>query len=184
MGAYRVTWEQSIRYEAEVIADSPADARAKAVFGRIHRPRIDWQSEPRSVAVVSIADLGMDSLFNVTHDLPDGAVGATHPSTSKDAARSASNRVRFNTQRYQVLECLSNHGPTTAAQIADRLGMARNQVATRLGECREAGHVAYVLTSSGAVLTARTSADSEGMVQEITTAGFEALRAARANRRG
>jgi DNA-binding MarR family transcriptional regulator len=86
--------------------------------------------------------------------------------------------LRFNSQRFRVLEVLAAHGPSTAARIADRLGMSRNQVATRLGECRAVGWVDYARNAAGAVITEPTSEDSDGMVQEITSAGWLAMREA------
>lgn len=181
MNRYIVRWEQSVRYEIEVDAASVADARSAVLFGRVQAPRITWTSDPRSLAVVPAPHPAEPSLFDLAPDPIPGAVGHNHPETSRAAARSAANRVRFGSQRYRILELLTITGPMTAAQIADRLGTSRNQTATRLGECRDAGWVDYARDSWGQVITAPTSADAEGMVQEITEAGHLARRAARAD---
>lgn len=181
MNRYVVRWEQTTRYEIEVDAGSVADARTAVVFGRVQSPRVTWTSDPRSLSVVPLPDPGTPSLFDVEPDPMPGAVGVHHPETSRAAARSTANRVRFGSQRYRILDLLLGGGPMTAAQIAERLGMSRNQAATRLGECRDAGWVDYARDSWGRVITAPTSADAEGMVQEITQAGQVARRTARAD---
>jgi DNA-binding transcriptional ArsR family regulator len=103
-----------------------------------------------------------------------GKVSSKHPSTSKKAASSPTNILRNGTQRYKVIFNLANYGPQTAASIADRLGVSRNQIATRLQECREAGLVEYVIQDDKYV-TDKTSSDSEGRVQQVTWAGLRAL---------
>jgi hypothetical protein len=104
------------------------------------------------------------------------AVGKDHPATSHAAAKSPSNRVKFGSQRYRAMRLLSLHGPMTAAQIADQLGISRNQVATRLGECRELGWVVYLKDESGQRVVRKTSADSLGLVQKITSSGLSKIR--------
>ena len=172
MTRYVVRWEQSVSYEVEVDAASVTDARTLVVTGRHDRPRMTGESRPRAFAVLVAPEPSAPSLFDLEPDPPPGAVGADHPETSRAAARSASNRLRFGTQRHALLRLLSDHRRSTAAALADALGMSRNQVATRLGECREAGWVTYSRDESGAVLTAPTSSDSEGAVQEITLVGI------------
>lgn len=182
MNRYRVTWEQTIRYEIEIDAPSTVDARTAVVLGHIERARVSWTSDPRSIEVGPVPAPGVPSLFDLEPDLPDGSVGWSHPETSRAAAKSPANRVRFGSQRYLILDLLAGGGPMTAADIAERLGASRNQTATRLGECRDAGWVDYARDSWGRVITAPTSADSEGMVQEITQAGRRARTAARLGR--
>lgn len=104
-----------------------------------------------------------------------GAVGANHPETSQRAARRPSNVVRFGTQRWRVLEALAA-GPMTAAELAARVGLSRNQTATRLGECRDANLVAYLRDDKGEFVLRPTGPRDLGIVQEITLTGLAALR--------
>lgn len=106
---------------------------------------------------------------SVTLDMT-GKVGDNHPSTSRKA-RTAPNRLRWGTQRYQALAYLARFGPSTAAEVADSMGVSRNQCATRLLECREAGWVTYLRDESGVPVEDRTSEDASGLVQQITDAG-------------
>lgn len=101
--------------------------------------------------------------------LAAGKVGRHHPETSRRAARSASNRLTFGTQRWRVTEALLERAKT-AAEIADDLGMSRNQVATRLQELREAGLTQYVVVN-GERVTRQTSNGSTGLVQQLTPYG-------------
>jgi len=183
MTRYLVRWEQTVSHEVEVDAASVTDARTLVVNGRFERPRVTGESSRRSFAVLLAPEPAAPSLFDVEPEPAPGAVGIDHPETSRAAARSAPNRLRFKSQRANVLAVLLDHGPATAADIADRLGISRNQIATRLGELREVGWVDYARDSWGKVITAPTSSDSEGMVQEITLTGECALRTARAEAR-
>ena len=178
MKRYTVRWEQTLRYEIEVDAESENDARTAVINRRSDRPRVTFESDFRALSVSATrGGIGGPTLFDI--EPPPGQVGHDHPETSHAAARSAPNRLKFNSQRFRILEVLAAHGPATAAQVADRLGMSRNQTATRLGECRDAGWVDYARNSSGKVITAPTSSDGEGMVQEVTNDGWAAMRAAR-----
>jgi hypothetical protein len=103
------------------------------------------------------------------------SVGRYHPETSQQAARAPSNRIKFGSQRHTVMQLLQTYGDQTAAEIADRIGMSRNQVATRLGECRKLEWVSYVIDITGHPKTRQTSSDSEGRVQTLTTAGRQKL---------
>jgi len=103
------------------------------------------------------------------------SVGRYHPETSQQAARAPSNRIKQGSQRHTVLQLLQTYGDQTAAEIADRIGMSRNQVATRLGECRTLEWVSYVIDITGHPMTRQTSTDSEGRVQTLTTAGRQKL---------
>ena len=105
--------------------------------------------------------------------------GADHPETSHRAGRSNTNRIRFGTQRYRVLSVLEAQGSLTAAEIAREIGLSRNQTATRILECREAGLVEYVRSSTGDYETRKTSADSDGRVQTLTELGSRMLTEAR-----
>jgi hypothetical protein len=106
-----------------------------------------------------------------------GAVGANHPETSRRAARRPSNTVRFGTQRYKALTVLLS-GPKTAAEVADRLDISRNQTATRLGECRDRHLVEYVRDDEGNFVTRPTGPTDEGIVQRITALGILAQKEA------
>ena len=183
MTRYLVRWEQTVSHEVEVEADSVTDARTLVVTNRHERPRVTGESARRSFAVLLAPEPAAPSLFDAEPEPAPGAVGTDHPETSRAAARSAPNRLRFESQRANVLAALLDHGPATAAATADRLGISRNQIATRLGELRAIGWVDYARDSRGAVLIAPTSSDSEGMVQEITLAGEVAVRTARAGLR-
>ena len=103
------------------------------------------------------------------------SVGRYHPETSQQAARAPSNRLEFGTQRHKVMRLLQTDGDQTAAEIADRLGMSRNQIATRLKECRTLEWVSYVTDNTGQPKTRKTSSESEGRVQTLTTAGRQKL---------
>lgn len=178
MTRYLVRWEQTVSHEVEVEADSVTEARTLVVTNRHERPRVTGESARRSFAVLLAPEPSAPSLFDIEPEPQPGAVGADHPETSQAAARSTPNRLRFKSQRANVLVALLDHGPATAADIADRLGISRNQIATRLGELRTIGWVDYARDSWGKVITAPTSSDAEGMVQEITLAGEVALRTA------
>ena len=121
--------------------------------------------------------LGPAEYRRLVADRP-GAVGKTHPETSKKAARTPSNVVRFGTQRHLVLCLLGSSGPMTAAEVALQADLSRNQTATRLGECRDAGLVRYVRDANGNFITRPTGPTDEGRLQEITPAGIAAIRAA------
>lgn len=103
------------------------------------------------------------------------SVGRHHPETSQRAARAPANRIRFGSQRHSVLLLLRNYGDQTAAEIAERMGMSRNQVATRLGECRKLEWVAYVTDETGKPVTRQTSKNDEGRVQTLTVKGHRKL---------
>lgn len=113
-----------------------------------------------------------------------GRVGANHSSTSRKA-RTVSARIRWKSQRRQVLEHLERFGPSTAAEIQQSLGpmVSRNHTATRLQECRDLGHVAYSLDEHGQRIERTTSENATGLVQEITDAGRVALAEARESQR-
>lgn len=102
-----------------------------------------------------------------------GMVSDSHPETSKKAARAPSNVVRFGTQRHRALEAL-REGPMTAAQVADKIKVSRNQTATRLLELHRGGLVKYLLVD-GKRLTRSTGQNDEGLVHELTLAGHFAL---------
>lgn len=103
------------------------------------------------------------------------SVGRDHPETSQRAARVPSNRMKFGSQRHSIMLVLKTYGDQTAAEIADRIGVSRNQVATRLGECRTLEWVSYVVDATGQTVTRQTSSDAEGRVQTLTTAGRQKL---------
>lgn len=107
--------------------------------------------------------------------------------TSRDAARAKPpTELRFKDARFEVLRALSMVD-MTAAQVTDvvakRTGRAvsRNQIATRLNECRAAGWVEYV-TVDGNKVRRPTSfgPDSKpvayGYVQRLTSLGRKVLR--------
>lgn len=104
-----------------------------------------------------------------------GKVGRNHPETSRRTAKSPINRIKWGTQRHNTLLALAEYGPMTAAEVADCIGVARNQTATRLQECRESGWVAYSVDHAGNRIERKTSEDAWGLVQEITEAGRVAL---------
>jgi len=106
-----------------------------------------------------------------------GAVGSNHPETSRRAASRPSNTLRFNTQRYKVLAVLSS-GHATAAEVAERVALSRNQTATRLGECRQTGLVEWMRDDTGNFVTRPTGPTDDGRVQRITALGIRALKAA------
>lgn len=126
--------------------------------------------------------------------VPTDPIPAPHNGveTSVAAARRPSNVLRFGTQRHRVMNVLRYAGPEvdgriaikpgadglTAAAIADHLSMSRNQVATRLGECHDAGWVEYVTDSDGKIVTAPTGPDDNGdrgRVHRLTPLGRAAL---------
>lgn len=121
-------------------------------------------------------------LRRLIEDRP-GAVSNAHPSTSRTSAYTPSNVLRFGTQRFRCLTALREAGPSTAAKVAVLVGLSRNQTATRLGELRMDGFVAYCRDEHGGYVTEPTSQQvsraDEGIVQTITSAGAAALRAVR-----
>jgi hypothetical protein len=107
-----------------------------------------------------------------------GRVGARHPATSQQAARSPSHTLRWGSDRVAALLVLAQRGATgaTAAEVHSVLERgSRNQWATRLLELREAGLAEYA-TEDGAYLTRPTGPNATGRVQRITPAGTTALR--------
>jgi len=112
-------------------------------------------------------------------DLP-GAVGRDHPETSRRAA--SLDAPRFGTQRHRVLAALVP-GPATAAEVASSTGLSRNQTATRLGELRQGGFVAYLRTPGGTPVERRTGPRDTGLVQMLTGLGRSALAALSESRR-
>jgi hypothetical protein len=115
-------------------------------------------------------------------DMP-GQVGTLHPDTSHKAA--SHSIPRWGTQRYSVLGALITLGGTaTAAEVAVNVNLSRNQTATRLGELREGGFVAYARDEAGARVSAPTGPTDEGLVQVITPAGRQAYWASRRGPRG
>jgi hypothetical protein len=101
-----------------------------------------------------------------------GRVGSHHPGTAQHAARQPSNVIRFGTQRWRVLDDLDRLGDSTCAETAARVGLSRNQCATRLLELRDVEMVAYVHDpDTGEIVTRKTGPNDEGMVQAITAAG-------------
>jgi len=101
-----------------------------------------------------------------------GKVGAGHPETSR---RAATARPGLDTQRYRVLEVLAARGPGTAKEVASVLGIAPNQIATRLLELREGGYVAYLLDDQGTIVERPTGPRDSGLVQAITALGVAVL---------
>lgn len=100
-----------------------------------------------------------------------GQVGAKDPSTSR---RSAQSHPRYGTQRWKVLRALER-GPHTAHEIAEALGKSPNLIATRLGELREGGFVAYHRNEQGMRVERETTPGNTGLVQEITPLGRAVL---------
>lgn len=117
-----------------------------------------------------------DEYRHLIEDRP-GAVGRIHPNTSRAAAYTPSNVLRFGTQRYLCLKALRDIGPSTAARVSVVVGLSRNQTATRLGELREDGFVALCRDEHDRYVTDQTGPSDEGIVQTITNAGAAALRA-------
>jgi hypothetical protein len=101
----------------------------------------------------------------VLADVP-GKVGNAHPETSRRAAAT----LRWGTQRYQVLAALTD-APQTSAELSLILNRSRNQTATRVLECREAGFVVAQTDDGGCPVTRPTGPSDEGQVWCITPAG-------------
>jgi hypothetical protein len=104
----------------------------------------------------------------VLADVP-GKVGNAHPETSRRAAAT----LRWGTQRYKVLAALAL-SPKTSAELAPYLNRSRNQTATRVLECREAGFV-RAHTIDGHNVTRATGPMDDGQVWALTPAGLIAL---------
>lgn len=105
-----------------------------------------------------------------------GRLQANPHTTSARAAGKDRPIPRFGTQRHEALLALDQHGAQTAAEVAGRIGVSRNQTATRLGELREGGLIAYCRDiETGAIATRATGPDDEGNLQIITAKGREAL---------
>ena len=113
--------------------------------------------------------------------------------TSRDAARAKPPiELRFRDARFEVLRALSLTD-MTAAQVTDVVAkytlrhVSRNQIATRLNECRAAGWVDYV-TVEGQRVRRPTSFSptgepvAYGYVQRLTPLGRAVLREAEAKR--
>lgn len=147
-------------YDTRFSQDAPADVQHPSSWAR------GWNDA--LAAVTDAANLALTA---------EGVTGANHPATSKRAGRHPGNVVRFMSQRHVALAALSNHGPQTAAELAERLGTSRNQAATRLLELRRAGMVAYradVDDPTGYALR-KTGEHAQGRVQYITDLGRAAL---------
>lgn len=128
-------------------------------------------------AVLALAgDTGTGSIAAVF--AAAGQVGRDHPATSKQAARS----MRFGSQRHTVLGVVIGT-PSTAAEVADRLGLSRNQVATRLGELRQAGYVTWATDDHGRIVERATGPSDTGRVHRATLLGHGAYDTAPRRRR-
>lgn len=80
-------------------------------------------------------------------------VGRYHPETAQDAAVAVAAAAR--TQEERVYDLIRATGPSgaTAADVADAIGVARNQVAARIGALRDRGRVAAVVVDGTPVNT-------------------------------
>lgn len=136
--------------------------------------RIDFESTDRCPTCAGHGTVTEEQLRGLIEGRP-GKVGRSHPETSQRAARRPSNRIRFGTQRWQVLETLRHDGRQTAAEIAAEVGLSRNQTASRLHELREVGFVRCARDSDGQLLLRATGPKDWGQVQEITEAGRRAI---------
>jgi DNA-binding transcriptional ArsR family regulator len=103
-----------------------------------------------------------------------GKVGALHPRTARRAAMVP----RFGTQRWTILEQIVRSGPDglTAAEIAERIEVTRNQVGSRLLELRECALVMRLRDTASEYVTRDTGTGCTGIVHVATGLGIELLR--------
>lgn len=107
-----------------------------------------------------------------------GATGHGHPDTSRRAA--VLGQVRFGTQKARLLSLIAGAGGDgmTAAEAAKRLGLSRNQTATRLGELREDGWVVRLETADGKYVERATDTlGNTGIVHVLSDDGRVAFTA-------
>lgn len=102
-----------------------------------------------------------------------GQVGNNHPSTSRNAAVT----VQAGTQRWQLLTELADRADATVAEIADDIGMSRNQLATRMLELHQAGLAELVYDDDGNPCERATSARANGRVHRASAHGRYVLAA-------
>ena len=95
-------------------------------------------------------------------------VSRAHPDTAKQAARRIAPRAGAETRL--ILERLIQRGSMTAAEVAQWLGIARNQAAARLWELRKGGWVEWEADTDGVPVTRATDEAGryEGRVQRAT----------------
>lgn len=100
-----------------------------------------------------------------------GKVGRKHPETSHTAATLPG----FGTQRWRVLFALGDRHNATAAELADRCNLSRNQCATRLMELREGGYARYLYDDDGEPMRRATGLNTSGRVHIISALGRRVL---------
>ncbi len=105
-----------------------------------------------------------------------GKVGYNYPQTSKRAART----VKTGTQKDQIIRRIANdpNRNMTAYQLAGKIlnkagePISKNQIATRLLELRESGHVEYLVGAEG-IEERTTTGGNSAQVQQLTVKGWE-----------
>ena len=106
-----------------------------------------------------------------------GAVGRKHPGTSRAVAFNPFTIPQFGKQRHRCMLVLRPVYPDglTAAEIAERVSIVRNQTATRLQELRDGGFVEYLTDDDGRIVERPTGPHADGQVQRLTRKGMTTL---------
>lgn len=118
------------------------------------------------------------NIFGFDPDAIGGPVGADHPATSQVAAM----RVKSGSQQAQALLALRQHDAEglNAYQLKQYVlngagePISANQTATRLGELRGKGLVAYVFDQFGKPVERETTPGNTGYVHRLTKFGQQA----------
>lgn len=128
MTRYVVRWEQTLRYEVEVEADSTNAARTAVINDRAGAPRVTFTSDHRGLSVAEAEEQPGPSLFDFalepTVDTPRPApVRRTDPGTSAKGAEAV--RLRAGTQRARLLAVYPDDGTgLTSHEAGERSGLA------------------------------------------------------------
>ena len=161
--------------DVQPAAPEPVDALA-AARARIEEVNQTGAWTPDLVLLADLVAFWHTTIGHVADELRNapGRVGRTHPGTSRRAAMVP----RFGTQRWTMLEHIVAAGPDgmTAAEIAERINVTRNQVGSRLLELRECALVMRLRDGGSEYVTRDTGTGCTGIVHVATGLGIELLR--------
>ena len=104
-----------------------------------------------------------------------GVTGHNHPETSHKAGRT----VKSGSQKHQIIQAMySQWDGVTAYDLYGKIlngagdPVSTNQIATRLGELRDSGHVQYRRNElTNEIYERETTPSNSGLVQELTPMG-------------
>jgi len=99
---------------------------------------------------------------------------STDPETSHEAARDASKKAP--NHRLIALQALSDYGPMTDYELADKTGLQQNSIGKRRKDCQDVGLVDFY-SPNGEKERRQTPSGSSAYVWQITNQGREFLEA-------